>query len=651
MLGILALVCGFIYSQVAGFEFVIFDDPGYARDNPHVRSGLCGESVRWAFASCEFSNWHPLTWLSLMLDGQLYGGWSGGFHLTNALLHFLNCALLFLWLRAAVGGENDFRPAAAAALLFAAHPMHVESVAWVTERKDVLSAFFFLLTLCAYTRYAQDSGKWHRAAYAASLVFFALGLMVKPMLVTVPPLLLLLDCWPLRRLIRTTTNLDSTQLATVAPTWRSLFVEKIPFCVLAALSATVTCLVQRRAEVSLTEYPLHRRLLHVVSSYGEYLSKTIWPDELAIPYRFSSQVQPATLCMGAVVLLAGTLGAWRLRQSRGYLLIGWLWFLGTLVPVIGLVQVGEQRIADRYVYLPHMGLFFACGYTLFHLPVRSRFLRAVIPVALCVGVVAAFAVLSRAQARLWRNSVALFEHSLEVNGPDHYQGNRLLAQAHLDAKNAVAARAHADAALRLWPGNPNALDLAAAARLAQSDWEAAIPILSKLSERQPERAATLTQLGHALAKVGRFDAAQIALERAVKLQPLDAETRFTLARVMEHRGDSAGVAACLEGILKLEPAHRRALRTLAWLRATSADATVRDGSRALALAECLAGLEGTDSLVVLDCRAAAFAALGRWADADLAAEGALARAVQVGSPTEIARRTEMVRIFRARQSF
>ena len=332
-----------VYGQTLGFPFISLDDPGYVVINSHVARGLSWEGWRWAWTSFEWSNWHPLTWLSLMLDAQFYGLNAGGYHLTNLLLHLANALLLFAWLRAATG---TVWPSAWTALFFVAHPMHVESVAWVTERKDVLSAFFFFLTLLAYTRYARGGGA---KFYALALGLFALGLTAKPMLVTLPVLLGLLDFWPLRR---------------TDAGWRRLAWEKLPFALLAAASCVVTFAAQRAAAVvPLEELPAGHRFAAAALGYGFYLWKTFWPVDLGIYYPYWHAGSSAVPWLWGAGLAAVTLSAARNVRRMPWLTVGWCWFVGMLVPVIGVVQVGGQAAADRYTYLPHVGLFIAVLWT------------------------------------------------------------------------------------------------------------------------------------------------------------------------------------------------------------------------------------------------------------------------------------------------
>ena len=392
---LLTLLTAAVYAPVVKQGFINFDDPDYVTGNPRVQAGLTLASIQWAFTSSYSSNWHPLTWLSHMLDCQLYSLKPAGHHITNLLFHIANSLLLFGLLHRLTGAL--WRSAFAAAL-FALHPLHVESVAWVSERKDVLSAFFFMLTLWAYVRYTEKSALSNQRSVAGSpasgtpaadngqrtaqhatrnthpvsilhppssifyllaLSFFALGLMSKPMLVTLPFVLLLLDYWPLGRLQLSTINPPLS--TTVRPsTLRRLVVEKTPFFGLAAISCVLTFLVQNAsgAMPSLAKSPLELRLANALVAYARYLGKTFWPSKLAVFYPYSPLSLDSWQVVGAALLLLTATAAVVLIGRRGpYLLVGWLWFLGTLVPVIGLVQVGKQSWADRYTYLPHVGLF------------------------------------------------------------------------------------------------------------------------------------------------------------------------------------------------------------------------------------------------------------------------------------------------------
>src|SRR5690349_9631936 len=343
----LAAMTLLVYARVYTADFVNYDDNDYVYENPHVMHGLSIAAVHWAFGTTDVSYWHPLTWLSHMLDVQLFGLNPAGHHATNVILHASASVLLFLLLRRMTG--DDWRSAVVAAL-FAWHPLHIESVAWISERKDVLSTFFWILTLMAYVRYAtevRDQGRRTRIFYGLSLLLFVLGLMSKPMVVTLPFVLLLLDFWPLGR-------------ASNALGFRRLVLEKVPFFILTVAASAVTYWVQKTggAMAPTDSIPMSTRLMNAVLAYGSYVSKVFWPSNLAIVYPYHKHAWPAAMTLGLALMLilwTGLLVFWARRDRAP--LIGWFWFLGTLVPTIGIVQVGSQSMADRYTYIPSIGFF------------------------------------------------------------------------------------------------------------------------------------------------------------------------------------------------------------------------------------------------------------------------------------------------------
>ena len=338
---ILTAVC---FWQVRNFDFVNYDDHLYVYANPHVLNGITTDGIIWAFTSGHASNWHPLTWLSLMLDCQLFGPEPGSMHLVNLLLHLANTLLIFTVLRKK---SESVWPSAFVAALFAIHPAHVESVAWVAERKDVLSTFFFMLILLAYVAYVRRPGIFR---YLIILAVFAMGLLAKPMLVTLPFLLLLLDYWPLKRFQ------VSPKLKTFS--WQRAIIEKIPFFVLAIISSAVTFLVQRSGGAVVERIEFDYRAANAIVSYGKYVLEVFWPVNLAVFYPFEENgLPPWQIAVAAAFLFSITVWVIALARKQKYLFVGWFWFIGTLVPVIGLVQVGSQAMADRYTYIPYIGLF------------------------------------------------------------------------------------------------------------------------------------------------------------------------------------------------------------------------------------------------------------------------------------------------------
>ncbi|MCZ2343669.1 MAG: tetratricopeptide repeat protein [Bacteroidales bacterium] len=435
-MGALALFTFGLYWPTLNYEFVMYDDPLYILKNPFVCSGWTVESAVWAAVSTEHANWHPLTWWSLQLDVTLWGLNPRGFHLTNILFHAANVALLFVVLRQMT--KNVGR-SVVVALLFAAHPLHVESVAWVTERKDVLSTFFGLLSLGTYTRYVQSQ---HRGWLRLTTITLAIGLMAKPMLVTLPCVLLLLDAWPFGRLrsIR-----DCLPLA-----W-----EKLPLFLLSLLDATLTVYAQSTggAVQHLEQVPLLLRVANAATAYMVYLSMTGWPSGLSIlyPLPFERSFWPSAVAGIGLVII--TLLTWKLRRTSLYLIIGWLWFLGTLVPVIGLIQVGDQAYADRYTYFPHIGLFLAIVWGMADLSIVMRVPMRIRLVSACL-IILVLSLLTRQQMTFWRDSHHLWGRAVAIN-PANVTAWHQLGADYLERKEWSAAAQCFATALQL---NPQALD-------------------------------------------------------------------------------------------------------------------------------------------------------------------------------------------------
>jgi hypothetical protein len=434
-LGLLAAI-GVVYWPVRHFEFINFDDDVYVWANPEVQNGLTLRGLAWAFTTGHAGNWHPLTWLSHMLDCQLFGVNAGAHHLVNVLFHAANTLLLFGVLKRMTGAR--WRSALVAAL-FALHPLHVESVAWVAERKDVLSTCFWLLTLWAYVRYVQKPEIHYSTAalrpltswnYWLALVFFVCGLMSKPMVVTLPLVLLLLDYWPLNRVAGC--KLPAASSDPERSTLLALVWEKVPFLALAGVSCGLTLWVQQRggAVASVESLPLGLRTGNAVVAYVRYLGHAFWPGGLAVFYPYQAWSLPTVV--GAGVLLAGVTGVvvWRGRSER-HLLVGWLWYLATLIPVIGLVQVGGQSLADRYTYVPLIGMFVLVAWGMPRSLTQPR-LGKLAMIAAASAVLCACAVLSWVQVHHWRDSETLFRYALKVTTGS--------AQAHNNLGVALAAQ-------------------------------------------------------------------------------------------------------------------------------------------------------------------------------------------------------------------
>jgi tetratricopeptide (TPR) repeat protein len=622
-----------IYAPTLSYGFITFDDPGYVYENPHVVGGLTWAGVRWAFTSVEQSNWHPLTWLSLLADAQLYGLHAGGYHLTNLVLHLANAVLLFLWLRAATGAVW---PAALTAFFFVAHPLHVESVAWVTERKDVLSTLFFCLTLLAYTRYARGGG---RRFYGAALGCYALGLLAKPMLVSLPALLLLLDYWPLRRWAAVFQ--DRRKL------W-PLLADKLPFLLLAALSCAVTLIVQHHgaAVVPLAAEPIRYRVGAAFLGYATYVGKTFYPVRLGIYYPFwRGESYVLSLLWGG--LLAGVFaGALRLRRRMPWLVVGWCWFIGTLIPVIGLVQVGGQAVADRYTYLPHIGLFLMIFWTAADVWERHPAVRAPLLAAVSVAAAACVA-LSMRQVYFWRSSASLFEHTLQVAAPSgrlyHLLGDALLEEHQADAAGAAYRQA-----FRLQPLDKDVALQLGVIDLRQQRWTEAEQAFGRLAAEPDPDVRALNDDALALVHLGRVDDAKRMYERALAKDGSYALAHFGLADLLLGQGEAAAAVAEYERGLELRDDWVPALAKLAWIDAHGGDGPSR--AAALILAGRAVGLSQGEDLGSLDALAAAEAAAGRWDRAVDVAGAALELAAKPGAaPGAAAICRERLELYRKKQ--
>lgn len=574
-----------VFWPVADHAFLNFDDPHYVVGNAEVRGGLTWRSVAWAFTTRHAANWHPLTWLSHMLDCQLFGLQAGIHHQVNVLFHAANVLLLFGVLRRMTGAL--WRSAMVAAL-FALHPLHVESVAWVAERKDVLSTLFWLLTLGAYARYVSASrpevrgtcrksqicgtkaplslgsdSRTRRATlwYVITLILFALGLLAKPMLVTLPFVLLLLDYWPLERMKRAR-GLPGRNL------WK-LSVEKTPFFALSAASCAVTFWAQESGGAVVTgeELPLTSRIANALVSYTRYLGKTIWPDPLAVYYVHPKAWPALTVCICGLVLLTLTVVAVKCARNRAYVAVGWFWYLGTLVPVIGLVQVGGQAMADRYTYVPLIGVFICVVWGI-HEWVKHRPLWQTTGVVAGSMILAGYAVMAAAQVRHWRNSETLFQHALRAT-PDNPVAHNSLGEALLQRGELAGAIQHFEAAARLAPLNPTAYFFLGSAFIIQGDCEQAVGQFQTALQLKPDYAQAHLGLGQALGLQQKYPEAEAHFREAIRLKspnPTVAWGQLGKILAMTGRGEEAN--ACFREMLRLAPnndeAHYYFARALAF---------------------------------------------------------------------------------------
>jgi tetratricopeptide (TPR) repeat protein len=528
----LAVIALLTFAPAVRLGFVNFDDPFYVTSNPNVTAGLSLAGFRWAFTTFTSSNWHPLTWLSLQLDASLWGPAAWGFHLTNVLIHAANAALLFLAVRALTG---SYWRSAAVALLFAVHPLRVESVAWVSERKDVLCTSFGLLGLWAYAVYVATPSRWR---YLLVALAFALSLLAKAMWVTLPCLFLVLDWWPLRR-------------AQLPRDWLKLAAEKVPLLALAVGCSIVTYFAQSSdgSVGKLEHFPLEVRVKNAAVSYVVYIAKSAWPADLAVyyPHR-GADLSDWQAAGSATLVVALTVAAVALRRKAPYLLAGWLWYLGTLVPVIGLVQVGTQGYADRYTYLPQIGLLIAACWGAADLA-RGHARLALAAVA---TVAVALCVFTERQLPVWRDSVSLWEHSLTAAGPNALAQFNLAEALQLEGRWPEAARYYGDAVRSIPKSLQPRLRLSAALEQLGKLDEAARQ-LQIACQMDPTTALNHARLGHLYFQLRRLDEAAREQQEALRLDPELTAVYCDLGNVETLRGRPDRAVSYFEGALRRQP--------------------------------------------------------------------------------------------------
>ncbi len=547
--------------------FVNLDDDVYVFANPHVQSGLSWENIRWAFGNFHAGFWHPLTWLSLMLDRQLFGLRPFGFHLTAVLLHAASTGLLFVLFRRMTGATWR---SAFVALLFGLHPLHVEPVAWVADRKDVLSAFFGILSLLFYVRYAQKPGTISSPSvggsqksilhsplpifYLFSLLFFTCGLMSKTMVVTLPFIMLLIDWWPLRRFQSSASREADLRLQSVAkPFFASLFFEKVPFLAVAFVSGLLTIRAEQGmgALANMSQFPMGSRIANAFLSYVRYLAQTVWPHDLVAfyPYPDAPQVWPA---FGAALLfvLAWIAVLWALRR-KPYLAFGWAWYVVTLLPVAGLIQVGSHSHADRYTYLPLVGLFVALVWGLGDLTGRWRY-RAIVAGILAGAMALACVALTRRQIGYWKDSETLFRHALAGTQNNQLVQNNLGAV--LGRKGLLdEAVGHLQEAVRLSPEDAGAHCNLGDAFTSKGLLDEAIGQYQQAIRLKPDDVVTRYNLGNALAGKGRIDEAIAQYREAIKLNPGYADAHNRLGTMLGVKDRLPEAVEQFQEAIKLKP--------------------------------------------------------------------------------------------------
>lgn len=643
-----------VFGQTVGHSFVNFDDATYVYRNADVTRGLSFGGISWAFTHVVAANWHPLTIISHMLDCQLYGVSPAGHHFTNVLLHTAAAILLFLavwWMTRAM-----WRSAFVAAV-FAIHPLHVESVAWVAERKDVLSAVFFMLTILAYVHYTHRPSL---ARYGLMSILFACGLMAKAMLVTVPFVLLLLDYWPLNRFGRPGgTEAKSTAAHLGKQPWPRLICEKVPLLILSAAASVATLIAQQQSINLIRKLSLVARIANAFVSMMIYLGQTVWPANLAVfyPYR-EDNVSIWELVASILLFAAISTAVFVLRKERPYLLTGWLWFIGMLLPVIGIVQVGIQAHADRYTYLAQIGICLIVTWTIADSSVRWRH-RGTILSVLAFAALVPLTWTARVQASQWSDSQSLWEHAVAVTS-DNAMAREHLADADLEkgriddaigaARQAVSREpenAHAHGVLGAALARKGELDEAATELRAALQLDPKLPrvhynmanILLRRGEVddaitnyeaelriQPNLPELHNNLANALFQKRQPNAALDHLKTALELNPNYAEACNNLAIALSQMGQMREAIAQWNKTLAIQPDNLDAQCNLAWVFATFPDASIRDGSRSLELAQRALKLSDGKNAKIWRLVAAADAELGRFTDAIKATQNAIALA-------------------------
>lgn len=517
----LLLVTLGVYSQVAHFDFVNYDDPDYTTENPHIRGGLTSANVEWAFTSSYAANWFPLTWISHMLDRKFFGSDAGRQHLTNLALHMLSTLLLFALLKRMTGSSAA---SGFVAFAFALHPLHIESVAWIAERKDVLCALFWFLTIWVYVNYVERRGVWR---YLLLVAAFGCALMSKPMAVTLPFALLLLDVWPLRRFTTATDGSEgATRTSRAGPETRpTVVIEKLPLMAMAIAASIVTFLVQRGGGAVVDIVPLGLRVTNALNSYVVYLLKCFWPSNLAVFYPYEP-IPVWQVALAAVALAAITAFAIQRRKAQPYLAVGWFWYLGTLAPVIGLIQVGALARADRYTYIPAIGLAIMLAWGFEDLVAARRWLGPPVG-AIAILVCASWATLTWRDLKYWHDSFALFERAVAAT-PDNYLAYSSLGAALRQAGRNGEAIASYQSALSIKPHFAEAHGGLGEALTAEGHLEEGMAHLAEAVRLEPESVTTHINLGSAFNKSGRSRDAADQYRIALQLDPESAEAHCGL---------------------------------------------------------------------------------------------------------------------------
>ena len=643
----LAAIIFAVFGQTAGFGFVNFDDDPYVCQNARVAGGLSLKGLAWVFTHADCNFYHPLTMLSLMADYQLHGLHAGGYHCTNVLLHTASAILLFLVLRQMTGAL--WRSAFVAAL-FAIHPLRVESVAWVAERKDVLGAFFFMLTLGAYARYVRQPNSLARYLMVAAA--FVLALLSKPTVVTLPFALLLLDYWPLQRFDQPATVHQPKYFGIP---WR-LILEKIPLLALAAGVCAITVMAEGEAVATVANSPVSSRIGNALVSYAIYLRQMVWPEGLAVFYPQLKKGYPAwAIGLSFLLLALITGGVLAFGRRRRWLLAGWLWYLGMLTPMIGMVQVGVFAHADRMTYLPQIGLYLLLAWEVAAMSAAWFYRRATLG-GLAAIVLVALIFCARTQTTYWKNSVTLWTHTIACTR-GNYIAYGSLANALLQKGRIDEALTYFQKMLKIKPDDANALYNLGNALLQKGRVEEAITHYQEALQIEPDDAAIHGNLGNALLQKGKVDEAITQFQRvlqinphdakahyrlgitlfqkgrvdeaidhyqkALQIEPEDAEGHGNLGNALQQKGQGDEAITQYQKALQIQPANPEFQNNLAWLLATCPQAALRNGNKAVELAGQANEIAGGKNPFFLDTLAAAYAEAGRYSEAVETAQRAL----------------------------
>jgi tetratricopeptide (TPR) repeat protein len=661
---LLAVVTAVCFWQVRNFDFTTYDDNSYVYENPHVLSGLNINNVVWAFTTGHTGYWHPLTWLSFMLDCQLFGANAGEMHLVNLFLHIANALLLFAVFKKMTGSQW---PSAFVAAVFAIHPMHVESVAWIAERKDVLSAFFWLLTLAAYIGYVRRPSALR---YILMLAIFGIALLAKPMAVTLPFVLLLLDYWPLNRFDLQSKNSGSGKKPKTAPNLSRhsvlyrLVIEKIPFFALSGALSVITFLIQLESGIAakVENFSLSNRFSNAFISYAKYIGKLVWPENLAVFYPYDTgsftvmRVSLSVLLLAAITILVIYFGA-----KKKYLVTGWFWFVGTLVPVIGFVQSGGQAFADRYTYIPYIGLSIMAAWGLPELLSKLAHRKIIVGVSMLV-VVAVLGACTKRQADYWKNTTTLFSHAIDVTKDNYIAYMALADELSNQGKNNLAFEYYTKS-LKIQPTNAYAYNNLGLALQSEGKYAQALVHFGKAVEIMPDLGKARYNFSKALAMQGQTEKALQQFRETIRLMPDQPEPMNDFALlVVSHpeikdRDINEAIAAArraceltgykksaflntlaityysatrfkeavveMKRLAELEPNNPDVKNTLAWIYATCPDPNTRNPSEAIRLAQEACSATDYKKAGKLDTLAAAYASAGRFGEAIETAENAL----------------------------